>query len=206
MKLFFVVVSVLLFSGCALTSGGGEESRYYLLTNRLPEEAKSILSPGPALAIEPVSLPSYLEYSTLVSRRADSRYSESEMRVSEFHHWSGKLANNIGEVIRENLARLLEGREIFTLPSARIRDYGLRLELELIRFEPDDRGFVFFSARWRLFQGKVLIVSRLSEHQSGPVPEPRVSALVAEMSLLLGQLSQEIADEVIHIGRKSKLR
>lgn len=190
-----IVLLALLLVGCSLTPGSGGDTRYYLLTSDLPLATDP--APGPALAIEPVLLPTHLERAKLVTRRA-----ASEVEVAEFHQWAGDLGNNVGEVVRENLARLLGGREVFTLPAARARPYGLRLELEVIRFEPDETGRVSLAARWRLYQGQTLAASRLLERQAGPVADPRDhAALVAAMSRLLGELGREIAQGVKALPR-----
>jgi uncharacterized lipoprotein YmbA len=188
---FACLVALALLAGCAAS----EPARFYTLAPQAPEPAAA---PGPAPApvreavgavgLSPVAVPRYLDRSQLVTRT-----DANTLELSEFDKWAEPLADMIGRILAEDLARRLPERRVFLLPVRQAVPIDRVVDVQIVRFDTDPAGAVALDARWQVFAGagRSLLVARdaaIRETASGPGK----SAVVAAMSRALSQLSAEI--------------
>ena len=99
---------------------------------------------GPALVVDPITLPDYLDRSQIVTRQ-----NPVQLSFVPAARWGADLAENTTRVLTENLATRLPSFRVESLRSASPRD-GLRLRVEVQAFEVRTDGAVHLEARWSL--------------------------------------------------------
>lgn len=188
MSRIFLLFGLACLAGCAATT----RSEHYYLLSPLAETGavKSQSGSGDiAVGIGPLQLPDYLDRPQLVTRTASS-----ELHFSEFHRWAGSLRDDLGRVLAQDLATLLQGSrvELFPWPYPSQLDY--LVELEFLRFEGSLGGEVELAVRWivRQREGRQPAAAgtfRISE----PVRGAGYPDLVAAQSRALAGLGRELA-------------
>lgn len=168
-------------------------TRFYLLESKIdasmPTQAASRLK-GVAVGIRPVEIPAYLDRSQLVTR-----LDGSELRVDEFSQWAEPLGDSISRVIEENLHALTGSRQLYSSIQWHPSKLDLLLSIDVLGFEGDATGKVTLNATWRIStpnDAEIVIEKRsnLSEPSNGA----QTDKIVESMSVLLAELSREIAD------------
>ena len=180
--------------GCASLSPKPDPSRFFTLTP-LPQAVQTPptnASGGQiSLGIGPVKFPGYLDRDELVNRVSQNRFA-----IAENDRWAESLADNFTRVLVQNLAALLGTDRIILYPWLGNQKPAYRVEIEVLRFEPDASNAQLF-ARWTVRDASdkkppTLRESRLVRPLKGTSTEESVAAL----SEALGELSQEIAAAV----------
>lgn len=182
-----------LLSGCL--GAGSQVTRFYVLSPVSIGETMADAAAPAGLSVEvgEVRVPRYLDRPQLVSRSADN-----QLHVAEYHQWGGDLGKDMGRVLAQNLSRLLNTSNVSSVPYRPAGDPVIRLDMDVMQFEPGPDDQVHLSVQWRLSRGRDghPLTSRVSDLQAtGGVDAP--GARVAAMSRLLGQLSREIARAVL---------
>lgn len=189
------LVALAMLAGCAAS----EPSRFYTLSPQVPAAEATAASPRPLdaargnVALSPVQVPRYLDRPQLVTRT-----DANTLRLSEFDKWSEPLADMIGRVLSEDLARRLPHQRVFVLPVRQAVPIDRIVDVQILRFDADASGLVTLDARWQVFAdaGRSLLAARDSvvrETASGAGEAATVAATVAAMSRALSRLSADIA-------------
>jgi uncharacterized lipoprotein YmbA len=193
----YLVLYLILFvlAGCGVTS---PPSHFYVLSpmaEMATEQKKITDSDSISISIGPVSLPKYLKKQQIVTRSGSN-----ELQLAEFDRWAGKIEEDIGRVIAENLAYLLSTDRVLSYPAIEAVEADYTIAMDISRFDGNLEGNVELIARWAIFdvEGKVakgLTATRIIE----PVQGNTYADMVAAQSRALGALSRELGDAVKHL-------
>ncbi len=151
----------------------------------LPGNAGSVEVRRPGLA-------GYLDRSDIVLKSADYR-----LAVNSQLRWAEPLGDMIGRVLSEDLSQRLPGSSVFSQSGAISADPGLRVEVDILRFDPDGSGNVVLQAEVAVERGTThqpLATQHVSlTAQPGG---PGATAIAASMSGLLGGLADQVAGDI----------
>jgi uncharacterized lipoprotein YmbA len=125
------------------------------------------------------------------------------LHLAELHQWAGPLQENIAQVLRDNLTRLLGSERLVSLPARGLPQLGWQLEVEILRLDAGPGPEARLEARWRLLDGasqRVLQIerSRLTEPLSAGLED--AAGLSRAYSELLAALSAEMAAALLTGG------
>jgi uncharacterized protein len=182
-----LLLALLLVAGCA----GSAPTQYYLLEAMAPT-AVNEKSDEAIIAVNPVTLPAYLDRPDIVTRSTDNR-----LDLADFDNWAEPLDDNITRVLAANLGHLLGTDRVIILPTASEAG-NLEIRVDINRFEREPNGECVLVASWMILDGQkgrrrtLLRKSSLRETAAGD----GYDATVAAMNRALDRLSQEIADEI----------
>ena len=151
-----------------------------------------------SIGIGAISLPKYLRKSQIVTRTGSN-----EVQMAEFDRWAGKIEEDIGRVIAENLAYVLASDKVLSYPAIASVDTDYRIEIDIIRFDGSLGESVELIARWVIFnkQGNIL-KSITSTHIIEPVQDITYTDMVAAQSRALAALSHELAAAILQLPGK----
>ena len=193
----YLVLYLILFvlAGCGVTS---PPSHFYVLSpmaETATEQETITDSDSISISIGPVSLPKYLKKQQIVTRSGSN-----ELQLAEFDRWAGKIEEDIGRVIAENLAYLLSTDRVLSYPAIEAVEADYTIAMDISRFDGNLEGNVELIARWAIFdvEGKVakgLTATRIIE----PVQGNTYADMVAAQSRALGALSRELGDAFRHL-------
>jgi uncharacterized lipoprotein YmbA len=188
---------LLIQRGCTTRS---KTASFYLLS---PESettlAMKTISGGSSdvsICISPVSLPKYLRKSQIVTRTGSN-----ELHLAEFDRWAGKIEEDIGRVIAENLSNLLATDKVFMHPlmDGIMPDYNFKIDIS--RFDGELGGEVALIVRWAIFDSKGNIVYGLkATHLIEPVKGPGYPDMVEAQSLVLASFSRQLSEAIIELS------
>jgi hypothetical protein len=186
-KVLLILIAPLLVA-CA---GQSVPDRYYLLS---PSAGQAIASSAQArvIGVGPITTPSYLDRSTIVTRGA-----ENSPAVNVGHRWAEPLGENINRVLMDNFEQTGKARRLEMFPWTSRDGVELQVVVDIDRFEKQPDGQVVLSARWKLIgfeQGNIAAANRYMG-----VDQPTdgsVESTVVSMSKLLGGLTAEIASVI----------
>lgn len=183
-------LALLFMAGCA---GRSKPASFYVLSPMAGMESASGKTPGGmsdfAIAIAPVSLPKYLKKHQIVTRTGSN-----ELHLAEFDRWAGKLEEDIGRVIAEDLCLILGTDRIFSSPAmtAVIPDYTIAIDI--IRFDGTLGGDVELSARWSILTPSDDILSDIKAvHIIESINGSEYVDMVAAQSRVLAAFSRVLA-------------
>lgn len=198
-----VLLLLLLLSACTASL----PTHYFILTPMTSAvvPASVLDSTKQVIAVSPVEIPLYLSRSQIVTRSG-----KNHLHLSQFNLWGDNLRENISRVLLENLSSLLGTDRIFLSSSLGQERPTLGISTSVSQFEAEDEaeaeaeaedevyGKIVLKARWRIIDSQTdkALVVRQSSLVSAPLVADDYDAIVASMSTLLMQLSQEIAQEV----------
>ena len=184
-----------ILSGCGVTSPA---SRFYLLSpmDETATKQEAIADPGfVSISIGPVSLPKYLKKQQIVTRSGSN-----ELRLAEFDRWAGKIEEDIGRVVAENLAYLLATDRVLPYPAIDGVETDYTIEMDISRFDGSLGGNVELMARWAIFDKERNVVKGVTAtHIIEPVQGNTYTDLVAAQSRALGALSRQMGDAFRHL-------
>lgn len=187
-----ILVSLLfiLLVGCA----SSPPSRFYLL-NPIPNGSEVHHSTGTgapciSLGIGPVRLPEYTNRPQIVTRT-----SQNELSRAQFDLWAEPLQDTFARVMAENLTRLLCTKRVYLFPwnSSIKPDYLVRAEVMELSGDLDSKAYL--QVQWTIWgaaEGKALFETRSSYTE--PVQDQTYESLVQAYSIMVGQLSRDIAE------------
>jgi uncharacterized lipoprotein YmbA len=152
--------------------------------------------PGPASAGGPPAvklarpgLAGYLDRPEIVRDSAANRLA---LRSGE--RWGEPLGDMIGRVLAEDLAQRMTGSSVFTEAGSISVDPAATIELDIQRFDLDAAGIVVLQAQVAVEPGRSHDpVGTRSIRLTLPPASDSTSDLVGTMSVLLGQLADQIA-------------
>jgi uncharacterized protein len=197
MKLARRSIKVLAAGAIAMLFGCGpilaprpDTSKFFVLTPAADAPSTAAASNGPAIGLGPVRIPAYLERHEVATRTAN------EVTFSANDRWAEPLPESFTRVLAADLAAQLNTDQVAYHPwfGSNV-DY--RIEVEVERFERDDKGSTNLAARWMVKDGKTgnLLVGRDS-NISHPAQGGDSEATAAALSADVGDLSTQIASAV----------
>lgn len=182
----------LMLSGCVGRSSP-KVSYYSLLSIEQLGEAQIIAShPEVELGVGPVTIPESLKRSQIVTRQHDHLY-----EFNEFHRWVGVLEKNLAAVVGDNLGLLLGVDKVDTFPWMSHFKPNYQIVIDIQRLDGALDGEAGLAARWSVADSEakeLLAGGRSVFHQ--PLKGSGFAALVKAESLLVAELSKEVAVEV----------
>ena len=189
---------ILLFqTGCAVLS---KSSRFYVLSSMagLDMVEKPTANTGSiSISIGPVSLPKYLKKPQIVTRTGSN-----ELQLAEFDLWAGRIEEDIGRVVAENLAYLLSNDRVLSYPAIDAAESDYTIEMDVSRFDGSLGNYVELSVRWAIFDVRGKIVKEIaSTYIKEPVQGSGYTGLVAAQSLALAAFSRELADGIKELAQ-----
>jgi uncharacterized lipoprotein YmbA len=172
-------------------------SRLYTL---LPAEAAAKgEARGPALGLDPVTLPAYLDRPEIVTRAGGH-----QVRVSESDKWIEPLQPMFRRLLEERLREATGAREVVPVPPPGGDEPRHAVAVEVERFDADEAGKVRLAARWRVYRpatGRTVRAGRAMIEERGAAP-PDYPGLVAAMGRAVDALADAIAAAVPGAGRR----
>ena len=187
--LYLIAVAVLLLNGCATTP----PAELYLL--HAPDQiAITIQTPehlqGVRIAIQPIRIPKYLDRPPIITQSE----SKTRMVYSEFHRWAEPLADNLQDVLVQNLSNQLPGSVIWNSRAMGEVATDYQIEIQILKLTGALGKKTQLSARWSLLSGREydLIQTGLFRQTQKPADSTYPSYVEAISQLTL-ELSSEIA-------------
>lgn len=169
---------------------GSEKSRFYMLDSleRFSPATLNSESVNITIGIGPLTIPEYLNRPQIVTR--SGRY---KIDIAEFDRWAETLEDTIPRVLAENLSVLLSTDRVYTYPWAK-KTPSYQLKIEFIRFDGSIPGNVELTVRWTLLKNGIETrINRKKYIEKKPIAGQGYSGMVSAMSLVLYDLSREIA-------------
>lgn len=180
--------SLAILGGCAV--GVTPPSRYYLLASDpglAPSDgiraAKDL-----AVAIGPVTVPSYLDRIEIVINRTPYK-----LELAEFDTWAEPLDENLARVLVEDVSRLLGTDHVLTFSELRGAPVDFEVAVDVEQMGASG-GAAILVARWTLIRSRSRehLLTRRSRF-STPLGDTGFETLVEGLSRNVGELSREIA-------------
>ncbi|ALC15245.1 putative lipoprotein YmbA [Desulfuromonas soudanensis] len=148
------------------------------------------LSDTLAVGVGPVSFPESLERAQIAVR-----IDEQRLKFSEFHRWSGSLAEDFARVLLEDLSASLPGTARLAIyPWGQYFHPTRRVIIDVRRFDGTPGGEAVLEARWTVSdgEGKILFGSRKSVIRTSAAGDDFLN-LVKAQSESVAELAREIA-------------
>ena len=201
---FMIILTTTLLSGC-FGINPITPTKLYVLN---PVEYKAPLVNGmenPSLLsveIASLRLPRYLEKPQIITKTH-----QNQLTMEEYHQWGGSLRKNMTRVLAQNISKLLATPNVTSPPFRPSPPPDIRVDVEVMQFEADDKGQVKFSAQWRLSRGKngKTLTTRITDikreikrkiEKQEPGEGSDFDAIVLTMGNLLGDFSHIMAREI----------
>src|SRR5215471_6080830 len=103
---------------------------------------------GPLIYIDKPTVAGYFDRTQMVTRTEDNRVS-----IHEFEVWSDPPADLIARALVDDLARRFGADRVMKTPVEHYAKPAWRVELDVLRFDVEDRGEALVDARWTLLAG-----------------------------------------------------
>lgn len=191
------VIGTLLIGTLAVASLCGctrsEKSRFYMLDSLVQPSATAsdVHTADISIGVGPIKIPEYLNRTQIAARTA--RY---EIDYAEFDRWAETFETSIPRVLAENLSVLLSTNRVYTYPW-QIKTPAYQIQVEIIQFDGKIAGNIELTARWTLLKdGLGTRITRKKFIDKRPIAGQGYSGMVSAMSLVLYDLSREIAGGV----------
>jgi len=183
---------VLLVAPLLVACASQSVSDQYYLLSPMVQPVAPVSSNVTVVGVGPVTIPSYLDRSTIVTRSAANR-----PEVNSGYRWAEPLSENINRVLMDNLDRagVAARLEVFPWNSRDMVDWQVVVDID--RFERQAGGNVNLTARWKLvqFQSGEIVTAGKYDKVSTP-GDATLDGTVVAMSSLLADLSAEIATRI----------
>jgi uncharacterized lipoprotein YmbA len=192
--------ALLLASGCVGT-GQSPPSRFYILTSidpidAVPEAPAEI--DGEGILLGPIRFPVYLNRQQIVIRT-----SPNEIRLAEFDRWAEPLESNFRNVVKENLAILLDTAYIVEPPVPKNSGIEFQVVAGVSRFDAEPNKQVVLMVRWgivRFADDQVLTTEKTT--YTAPLSAGGFEEIVKAQSRLVADFSRDIAEQVQDLYRR----
>jgi uncharacterized lipoprotein YmbA len=186
-------ITMLFQLGCA---GRSKPANFYVLSpvtdSELAMKSTSGGSSDISIGIFPVSLPKYLKKQQIVTRTGDN-----ELHLAEYDRWAGRIEEDIGRVIAENLSLMLATDQILSYPPIETNGQDYNIQIVINRFDGRLGGEIQLIAQWAVFDGQGKKVYGVkTTHIREPVRDNGYADMVAAQSRALAVFSHELADVI----------
>lgn len=140
-----------------------------------------------------IGLAGYLDRSEIVRNQADYRLS-----IGANERWGEPLGQLVARTLAEDLNQRLPGTSVFTAAGAISADPDITIEMDLQRFDADATGQVVLLAQVAVTRtpGRDHAAAQTVRLVVAPV-DSSTTALVAALSVALGQLADRIAPTLL---------
>ena len=196
-SVLFLIWGLLFISGCA---GRSPAARFYVLTPA-PSSGEDAPSAGhinseTVITILPVDLPKYLRKSFIVTRTGGN-----QLQLAEYDRWAGKLEEDIGRVIAENLSLLLGTEKVISATNGPQPKADFQVKITIIQFDGRLGDNLELLARWSILDNQEnslygIALTHISEATTGK----SYSDMVAAQSRALNGMSLELASVIKKIS------
>jgi uncharacterized lipoprotein YmbA len=167
---------------------------YTLQPQAGPEQEQAGRKPANQISVGvgPLEIPKVLDRPQIVTRSGSNRIS-----VAEFQRWGGALQDDFLRVLTQNLSMLLESDRVLAYPWEDYFDPTFRLYVTVYRFDGTPGDQVVLNVTWAVTgsRSRDILLMRNSVF-SQPLPGEDFEELVSSQSLLIADLSREIAREI----------
>jgi len=198
------LAALLLVTGCSASS---PSVTYYLLSpmdyqtssDRQSAVGTLEISGTLVLGLGPIRLPAYLDRPQMVSRTGANR-----LKVDDFHRWAAPLPGEISRILADDLEKLTGIQHYKIYPWAIQQRPDLAVELEIQAFEGQSDGSVILNGFMVIYDfrhGEPKSRSRTFRISQEAVAGD-YAAMVAAQSRSLGELSRQIAGEILGLISK----
>jgi len=178
---------LLLIAGCS----GTASTQYYVLGSIKPSGQSAQLAAIPDMVIQ-VDIPPYLNRPDMVYRQSDN-----QLHIDEYHQWGGHLRDNIANTLAQNLSARLTSGHISVAPALHVSEKTWMLYVRIRAFERMPDGRVHLSVYWQLMTDGNTMDARSEDFIGAHVlADHDYDSMAADMSMLLAQFSDHIADVV----------
>jgi len=190
-----VTLGLLLGAGCA----SSPPTSFFILSpiedTRVFQQAHAAKF-GLAIGVGPIALPAYLDRVQIVTRQ-----SPNALDLSELDQWAEPLANNIANVVGDNLSLLLATDDVWFYPWDVGVPLDYQLTLEVIHFEGAVGSDVRLDLRWLIYSadGTTMLASKRARYQEAARGDG-YEELVAAMNRALNQLSRDLTEEILRLS------
>jgi uncharacterized lipoprotein YmbA len=191
---------MLLAVGCVGT-GQSPPSRFYMLTSLEPTDAapkNPAVIDGEGILLGPIRFPIYLNRQQIVIRT-----SPNEIRLAEFDRWAEPLETNFRNVVKENLAILLNTAYIVEPPVPKNTDIEFQVVAGVSRFDAEPGEQVVLMVRWgivRFADDQVLATENAT--YTAPLNAGGFEEIVKAQSRLVADFSRDVAATVQDLYRR----
>lgn len=187
-------IALLFLAGC--TAIKTKTSRFYVLNAMAGVETEKQMTPTEtsniSISIGSISLPKYLRKPQIVTRTGNN-----ELDLAEFDRWAGKIEEDIGRVIAENLAHMLATDKVLFYPAISAVDTDYRIEMDISRFDGRLGGDIELLVRWAVLDGQGKTAHGVkATHIIEPARGEGYADMVAAQSRALAVFSRELADVI----------
>jgi len=183
-----IKICVVLILGLMLTACGRSTVSQFYVLNPLPFQKSQIKNDPPLrIGIAEIDCPAYICKPEVIVH-----YTKHRVVLEDFHQWAGSLDKNIRRVVETNLATLLPGAAVVTLPWNPKFKPTHQLQLTISQFDVNMDGTSVLRAEYFIYSDHKLIKKgTLYYHQK--VMNVSVEKLVVSMNSNLEHLTQDIA-------------
>lgn len=181
MRRCLLLVLCVCFALCAC--GRSTPTRYYVLESAAQPAASGDM-PATRLRVAPVSVPHYLDRTSLVQRGTQA----GSLDVDDTQQWAEPLAEGVRRVVQEELAGPLRQKGVHVLANADDSDSNYMLFIHVERLEAFSADTARLTAQWRCEKNRRIVaqgVFSASEKLAGE----GTPALVQAQSSLVRQLA-----------------
>ncbi len=188
--LLLLCIVFLFISAC----GKSAPTRFYILHPLSDTGAASTADANETISITllPVKMPEHLHRSQIVTRKSGHMLS-----VDESNRWAEPLDASFTLILAENLSLLLNTEKISVLSRIKYTEHNYRLSVDILRFDGQMGNDATLVCRWLLYgddEKSALMVQRSRINR--PVEGDTYQDLVAALSLIIADLSREIAEQI----------
>jgi uncharacterized lipoprotein YmbA len=186
-----ILGAALALAACSL--GTPVPTRYYVLSPAVTAPpAGAAATGGPSVELSRVTMPDYLNQSSILTRTR-----ANDVQRSENDLWAGSLADEVTRTLSEDISLALPTDRLSLGGSRRAVPTDFTVEVEIVSFERDETNTVRLVARWTVLRddARRLVAMRRSVYQRSAGGADYSSA-VAAMSQVLGDLGLEIANAI----------
>jgi len=182
--------ALLLLAACGTTA----PTRFYLLSPMAEagHGASATHENGVSIALAPVDLPEHLNRPQIVTRQKGH-----QVKVDEFNRWAEPLEMHVSAILAENLSMLLDTEGIVITNRNKQADVDYHLSVQCIRFDGQPGKEARLDCRWYLGTEDDFVNAQPERFSVvHPLEGSEYKDLVAALSLMLADLSREIATAI----------
>ncbi|KPJ78584.1 MAG: hypothetical protein AMJ54_02910 [Deltaproteobacteria bacterium SG8_13] len=194
------ITVALVITGCVGT-GQSPPSRFYMLTSLDPVDTASEPSAGiegEGILLGPIRFPVYLNRQQIVIRT-----SPNEIQLSEFDRWAEPLETNFLNVLRENLAKLLNTAFIVEPPVPKNTGIAFQIIAGVSRFDAEPGKQAVLMVRWgimRVEDNQVLLTKNST--YTAPLNATGFEEIAKTQSRIAADFSRDVAAAITDLYRR----
>jgi uncharacterized lipoprotein YmbA len=153
----------------------------------------------PAIQLQPVTIPDYLDTTDILLRSG-----QNELKVSPTGRWAERLSDGLDHALMADLLIRLPGDQVTAAPPTSGSARQIRVTVEAFDVRPDGRCIL--TAAWTILDNnnEVVLVSErgafvaLAKDESGSIGD---AAIVSAMEVAIGKLADGIVSAVSKVPR-----